>query len=120
MVFPFFPVGRAKFLSKRNLDTAHISPGEICGLKLRAIRHMAYGRRAEIGNQMPVAKLRVVRLLWLYEPERLSPVPWHAPNLCLNPRRYPQPATRDPLRHAPRASLILHRSDFGLFFPRPD
>ena len=23
---------RAKFLSKRNLDTAHISPGEICGL----------------------------------------------------------------------------------------
>jgi hypothetical protein len=32
LVFPFFPVGRAKFLSKRNLDAAHISPGEICGL----------------------------------------------------------------------------------------
>jgi hypothetical protein len=29
---PFFPVGRAKFLPKRNLDAAHISPGEICGL----------------------------------------------------------------------------------------
>jgi hypothetical protein len=34
VVFPFFPVGRAKFLSKRNLDAAHISPGEICGLKV--------------------------------------------------------------------------------------
>jgi hypothetical protein len=32
LVFPFFPVGRSKFLSKRNLDAAHISPGEMCGL----------------------------------------------------------------------------------------
>jgi hypothetical protein len=32
LVFPFFPVGRAKLLGKRNLDAAHISPGEICGL----------------------------------------------------------------------------------------
>ncbi len=32
LVFPFFPVGRAKFLGKRSLDAAHISPGEICGL----------------------------------------------------------------------------------------
>ncbi len=34
MVFPFFPVGRAKLLGKNNLDAAHISPGEICGLTL--------------------------------------------------------------------------------------
>jgi len=33
LVFPLFPVGRAKFLSQRNLDAAHISPGEICGLR---------------------------------------------------------------------------------------
>ena len=34
MVFPFFPVGRAKLLGQRDLDAAHISPGEICGLTL--------------------------------------------------------------------------------------
>jgi hypothetical protein len=32
LVFSFFPVGRAKFLSKRNLDAALISPCEMCGL----------------------------------------------------------------------------------------
>ena len=32
LVFPFFLVGRAKFLFQRNLDAAHISPGEVCGL----------------------------------------------------------------------------------------
>jgi hypothetical protein len=32
LAFPFFQVGRAKFLLKRNLDAAHVSPGEIYGL----------------------------------------------------------------------------------------
>jgi hypothetical protein len=38
LVFPFFPVGRAKFLFQRNLDAAHISPGEICGLVPAVLR----------------------------------------------------------------------------------
>jgi len=43
LVFPLFPVGRAKFFSQRNLDAAHISPGEICGLNSAGITGIDLG-----------------------------------------------------------------------------
>jgi hypothetical protein len=48
LVFPFFPVGRAKFLHKRNLDAAHVSPGEICGLNFPFDYRLG---RVEVGDQ---------------------------------------------------------------------
>jgi hypothetical protein len=33
LVFPFFPVGRAKLFGQKKLDAAHVVLREICGLK---------------------------------------------------------------------------------------
>jgi len=45
LVFSFFPVGRLKFLSKRSLDAALISPCEMCGL----VWVVSLGRLADRG-----------------------------------------------------------------------